>query len=219
MRVNCSPAWRMEVDPDFFVDFHDRPEARHGRTSPSRGRRLRRRSSSDQRTCRARRRPPARRNTQVNRSRATRRAWGGMDAASRPPRPSALPRERALETLATKDPEPEGLRPRASKRSRRGRARRGLGVVGADGGEIRRYPRPHRGHARPSDGRSSRARPCSPSLLPHKGVGRSSGRTYRCAKRAVTHRGRPVAPSRVSTRFPTLRDPAPRAAWRARPAL
>ena len=26
MRVNCSPEGGMEVDPDFFVDFHDRPD-------------------------------------------------------------------------------------------------------------------------------------------------------------------------------------------------
>ncbi len=26
LRVNCSPDGGMEVDPDFFVDFHDRPE-------------------------------------------------------------------------------------------------------------------------------------------------------------------------------------------------
>ena len=26
MRVNCSPDGGMEIDPDFFVDFHDRPD-------------------------------------------------------------------------------------------------------------------------------------------------------------------------------------------------
>ena len=26
MRVNCSPDGGMEIDRDFFVDFHDRPE-------------------------------------------------------------------------------------------------------------------------------------------------------------------------------------------------
>ena len=25
MRVNCLPDGGMEIDPDFFVDFHDRP--------------------------------------------------------------------------------------------------------------------------------------------------------------------------------------------------
>jgi hypothetical protein len=54
----------------------------------------RRRSSSDRRAVRARRRRPDRRDTRVLRPRAARGAWGGMGAASRPPTPGARTRQR-----------------------------------------------------------------------------------------------------------------------------
>ena len=50
LRIDCDPDGGMEVDHDFFVDFHDRPEDRPARTRCAfRTGTARRRSSSDQR--------------------------------------------------------------------------------------------------------------------------------------------------------------------------
>ena len=40
LRINCDPDGGMELDPDFFVDFHDRPAARARPRGPPAGRRL-----------------------------------------------------------------------------------------------------------------------------------------------------------------------------------
>ena len=50
LRIDCDPNGGMEVDPDFFVDFPDRPAGRPARTRcASRAATARRRSSSDRR--------------------------------------------------------------------------------------------------------------------------------------------------------------------------
>ena len=51
LRVDCDPNGGMEVDRDFFVDFHDRPDGPRAHTrSACRAATARRRSSSDSRT-------------------------------------------------------------------------------------------------------------------------------------------------------------------------
>ena len=40
LRINCDPDGGMELDPDFFVDFHDRPAAPRAPRGPPAGRRL-----------------------------------------------------------------------------------------------------------------------------------------------------------------------------------
>ena len=71
LRVNCDPNGGMEVDPDFFVDFQDRPDGPPARTRcGSRAATARRRSSSDRR---ARHGPAGRGDRAPGRSRSARR--------------------------------------------------------------------------------------------------------------------------------------------------
>ena len=74
LRVNCSPDGGMEVDRDFFVDFHDRPTAPRGPTRcASRAATARRRSSSDHLPSRTSAASPSRRRS--GRS-VPRSSWG-----------------------------------------------------------------------------------------------------------------------------------------------
>jgi len=71
LRLECAPDGGMEVDRDFFVDFHDRPD------------------SSDRRATCARRRHPDRRDPRVPRPGAVPGARRGMGEPPRPPAPGA----------------------------------------------------------------------------------------------------------------------------------
>ena len=75
----------------------------------SRAATARRRSSSDRRALRARRRPPNRGSARIPESRATRGVWGGVGDGSRPPPPVELSRQRA------RAPDTKGARCRADR--------------------------------------------------------------------------------------------------------